>query len=120
MWRITEEIWNQGRVRLIDGLIAEELIDHVELSGLEGTGRARYRASVELAKAAFPDFGIRWTSSWPTAPLRSLGGGPPEPTRVISWDSPRPGDLSTCRTSASSDSRTAKRSNAGGWRTTPR
>jgi predicted ester cyclase len=56
MWRITEEIWNKGRLELIDELIAEDLVDHVELQGLEGTGRARYRASVEITRAAFPDY----------------------------------------------------------------
>jgi predicted ester cyclase len=56
MWRITEEIWNKGRLELIDELIAENLVDHVELQGLEGTGRARYRASVEITRAAFPDY----------------------------------------------------------------
>ena len=44
------------RLELIDELIAEDLVDHVELEGLEGNGRARYRASVELTRAAFPDF----------------------------------------------------------------
>ena len=57
MWRITEEIWNNGRLELIDELIAEDLIDHVELDGLVGNGRARYRASVEITRAAFPDYG---------------------------------------------------------------
>jgi len=56
MWRITEEIWNQNHPELIDELIAEDLVDHVELPGVEATGRARYRASVELMRAAFPDF----------------------------------------------------------------
>ncbi len=56
MWRITDEIWNEGRLELIDELIADDLTDHVELVGLEGTGRARYRASIELARAAFPDY----------------------------------------------------------------
>jgi steroid delta-isomerase-like uncharacterized protein len=56
MWRITEEIWNNGRLELIDELIAEDLIDHVELPGLEGSGRARYRASIEKMRAAFPDY----------------------------------------------------------------
>jgi predicted ester cyclase len=56
MWRITEQIWNKGRLELIDELIAEDLVDHVELQGLEGTGRARYRASVEMTRAAFPDY----------------------------------------------------------------
>ena len=53
MWRITNEIWNEGRLELIDELIAEDLVDHVETPGLEGSGRSRYRASVEMARAAF-------------------------------------------------------------------
>jgi predicted ester cyclase len=56
MWRITEEIWNENHPELIDELIAEDLVDHVDLPGLDGTGRSRYRASVELMRAAFPDF----------------------------------------------------------------
>jgi predicted ester cyclase len=56
MWRITDEIWNNGRLELVDELIAEDLVDHVTLEGLEGNGRARYRASIETARAAFPDY----------------------------------------------------------------
>jgi len=56
MLRVTEEIWNQGRVELVDELIAEDLIDHLDLPGLEGRGRKRYRASVEMVLAGFPDF----------------------------------------------------------------
>jgi predicted ester cyclase len=56
MWRITDEIWNKGRFELIDELIAEDLVDHVELAGLDGNGRARYRASIEITRAAFPDY----------------------------------------------------------------
>jgi predicted ester cyclase len=56
MWRITDEIWNNGRLDLIDELIAEDLVDHVDLAGLEGSGRARYRASIEMMRAAFPDY----------------------------------------------------------------
>lgn len=56
MWRITDEIWNNGRLDLIDELIAEDLVDHVELAGLEGSGRARYRASIEMMRAGFPDY----------------------------------------------------------------
>jgi predicted ester cyclase len=56
MWRITDEIWNNGRLELIDELIAEDLVDHVELPGLPANGRARYRASIEMARAAFPDY----------------------------------------------------------------
>jgi len=56
MWRITEEIWNDGHAELIDELIAEDLVDHVDLPGLSGTGRSRYRASFEMMRAAFADF----------------------------------------------------------------
>jgi predicted ester cyclase len=56
MWRITEEIWNNGRLELIDELIAEDLVDHVELAGLAGSGRARYRTSIEMTRTAFPDY----------------------------------------------------------------
>ena len=31
LYRITEEIWNKGRLELIDELIAEDLIEHIEL-----------------------------------------------------------------------------------------
>ena len=40
MWRITEEIWNNGRVEFVDEFIAEDLIDHLEVPGLEVRGRA--------------------------------------------------------------------------------
>jgi predicted ester cyclase len=56
MWRITDEIWKNGRLDLIDELIAEDLIDHVDVPGLEGGGRPRYRASIEMMQAAFPDY----------------------------------------------------------------
>jgi steroid delta-isomerase-like uncharacterized protein len=56
MWRITDEIWNQGHPEMMDELIAEDLVDHVEFPGLESTGRSRYRASFDLMRAAFPDF----------------------------------------------------------------
>lgn len=41
---------------LIDELIAEDLVDHVDVPGLEGRGRARYRASIEMMQAAFPNY----------------------------------------------------------------
>jgi predicted ester cyclase len=44
MWRITDEIWNNGR------------FDHVDVPGLVGSGRARYRASIETLRAAFLDY----------------------------------------------------------------
>ena len=56
MRRITTEIWDKGRIDLVDELIAEDLVDHTEMAGLEGTGRERYRASVLMMRTAFPDF----------------------------------------------------------------
>ena len=65
MWRITDEIWNEGRLELIDELIADDLTDHVELVGLEGTGRARYRASIERSRARrSPTIGTLSISCW--------------------------------------------------------
>ena len=54
--RITDEIWTRGRLDLIDELIGDDFVDHVEVPGLEGTGRERYRASVEAVRTAFPDY----------------------------------------------------------------
>jgi hypothetical protein len=63
MW-ITEDsnavVWHhrggleQGPTALIDEPLAEHLVDRAELAGLEGVGRARYRASVEMTRASFP------------------------------------------------------------------
>jgi predicted ester cyclase len=53
---ITVGIWCQRRYELVDELIAEDIIDHVEMPGLEGTGRARYLASVGLMHNAFSDY----------------------------------------------------------------
>ena len=39
MSAITEEIWNRRRLELVDELISEDLVDHVDIPGLEGTGR---------------------------------------------------------------------------------
>jgi predicted ester cyclase len=54
--RITDEIWNGRRLHLIDELIADDFVDHIEMPGIEGTGRERYRASVTAMHAAFPDY----------------------------------------------------------------
>ena len=55
MRRITDEIWNHGKLDLIDELIGHDFVDHVRIEGLEGTGRERYRRSVEMMRAAFSD-----------------------------------------------------------------
>ena len=54
--RITEEIWNDRRLELVDELIADDFVDHIAMPGLEGTGRNRYRASVQLMHTAFSDY----------------------------------------------------------------
>jgi predicted ester cyclase len=54
--RITEEIWNERHVELIDELIAPDFVDHVEVPGAPAGGRARYRVSVESIHRAFPDY----------------------------------------------------------------
>jgi predicted ester cyclase len=56
MLRVTEEIWNEGNLDLVNELIAVDLVDHLDLPGLEGSGRERYRASVMIIRAGFPDF----------------------------------------------------------------
>jgi predicted ester cyclase len=53
---ITDEIWNKGRLDLIDELIGEDIVDHVEMPGVDGAGRERYRASVNAMHTAFPDY----------------------------------------------------------------
>lgn len=54
--RITEEIWTKGRLALVDQLISEDFVDHIDVPGLQGTGRDRYRASVRMMRDAFPDY----------------------------------------------------------------
>jgi predicted ester cyclase len=56
MRRVTEEIWNQRRLELIDELVSEDFVDHIEAPGLEGTGRERYRSHVAMTLAWFSDF----------------------------------------------------------------
>ena len=54
--RVTEEIWNGRRHDVVAELIAEDFVDHVEMVGLEGTGRARYLSSVCLLHNGFSDY----------------------------------------------------------------
>jgi predicted ester cyclase len=54
MRRITAEIWDEGRLHLVDELIDEDLVDHIGFPGL--AGRESYRATVEMTRTAFPDF----------------------------------------------------------------
>ena len=56
MRRITAEIWDEGRLDLIDHYIAADLIDHIEDPTLESVGRERYRETAVKIRSAFPDF----------------------------------------------------------------
>ena len=53
---ITSEIWCNRRYELIDELISEDFVDHIEAQGLEGSGKARYLASVHVVHGAFSDY----------------------------------------------------------------
>jgi hypothetical protein len=54
MFRITREIWDEVQIDLIDELIAEGLIDHVDLPGVEGSSgppAARFQAGGDARRA---------------------------------------------------------------------
>ena len=53
---ITAEIWCDRRYELVDELIAEDFVDHIDAPGLEGDGRSRYLASVRVVHGAFSDY----------------------------------------------------------------
>jgi predicted ester cyclase len=53
---VTNEIWCERRYELVDELISEEFVDRIEMPGLEGTGRARYLASVRLVHNGCSDY----------------------------------------------------------------
>jgi hypothetical protein len=76
MRRITAEIWDGGRIDLVDELIAEDLVDHIDDPGLEGTGRERYRANALMIRKAFPDSATRSSSASRKATLLS---------RTVGW-----------------------------------
>ena len=119
MWRITEEIWNQNHPELIDELIVEDLIDHLELPGVEATGRARYRASVELMRAAFPDFQNPLDFVLGDGAVRGLVRSQHRDAHRRAHGHPTDGALLRCpRPSASFDSRTGAPSNGGASPTT--
>jgi predicted ester cyclase len=53
---ITTEIWCNRRYELVDELIDEDFVDHIEAQGLEGNGRSRYLASLRVVHEAFSDY----------------------------------------------------------------
>ena len=54
--RITKEIWTNGRIELVEELVGDDFVDHIDFPGIDETGRARYRASVSALRTAFPDY----------------------------------------------------------------
>jgi predicted ester cyclase len=56
MRRIAEEIWDHGRIELVDELIAKDIVDPKRYLVWRRPGRQRYRDSVVLNRTAFPDF----------------------------------------------------------------
>jgi predicted ester cyclase len=54
--RVTNEIWCERRYEVVDELISEHFVDHVEMPGLVGSGRARYLNSVRLIHDGFSDY----------------------------------------------------------------
>jgi predicted ester cyclase len=61
--RITEEIWTNGHLDLIDELVSQHFVDHIDFPGVDEVGRDRYRTSVSTMRTAFPDYReeILWT-----------------------------------------------------------
>ena len=53
---VTNEIWCERHYELVNELISEDYLDHIEQPGVEGTGTARYLASVRLMHSAFSDY----------------------------------------------------------------
>ncbi len=53
---ITTELWCNRRYELVDELISDDFVDHVEGLGLEGQGRPRYLASLRVIHEAFSDY----------------------------------------------------------------
>ena len=118
MWRITDEIWNNGRLELIDELIAQDLIDHVELAGLEGTGRGAIEPASKSRVRRSRTMGTHSISCWPTVRSPFPTAVPPGPIAASSWGYRRPDGLLMYRHSASCGSPTVKPSNDGAGRTT--
>jgi hypothetical protein len=85
MWRITDEIWNKGRFELIDELIAEDLVDHVELAGLDGmAARVTERASRSRAQRS-RTIRTRSISSFPMVHSPFPGDARKERIAASSW-----------------------------------
>jgi len=54
--RIPLEVFNEGKLELIDELLAEDFVEHLELPPGVPPGRDGVRVFVETLRAGFPDF----------------------------------------------------------------
>lgn len=56
--RVFEEGFNQGKIELVDELIAADFVDHGAAPGLPDTGPESFRQTVMLFRSAFPDMHV--------------------------------------------------------------
>ncbi|MFN8491969.1 MAG: ester cyclase [Caldilineaceae bacterium] len=54
--RDVDEIWTQGNAALIDELYTADAVDHNPLPGLQATGRALQKQTLQMLHTGFPDF----------------------------------------------------------------
>ena len=59
MRRIPLELFNEGRLDVVDQVVAEDYVEHLPLPPGLPTGRAGLKAFVTGIRAAFPDFKYR-------------------------------------------------------------
>ncbi len=58
MLRFYDEIFNEGKVELIDEIVAGDAIEHEKIPGLDGSGPEVMRMMVTTLRTAFPDIHV--------------------------------------------------------------
>ena len=61
MRRFSEEVWTKGSMAVMDQLVSPDLLDHNPFPGVS-PGREGYKQTVEMMRAAFPDFSVHIVS----------------------------------------------------------
>jgi steroid delta-isomerase-like uncharacterized protein len=56
--RFNDEILTQGKVELIDELVADDFVEHQMVPGVGGSGKDALRGFVATTRSAFPDFAV--------------------------------------------------------------
>jgi steroid delta-isomerase-like uncharacterized protein len=59
MRRIYEEVWNQGKLALLDELVSEDYVGHLPTPPNAPTGRDGLRWLIETYRAGFPDIWVQ-------------------------------------------------------------